>query len=200
VLALVVTSVMQRQRRARSTRQVEAFFNEKRFMKLMDIDRKRYRKHLNWVFVGIAAALTAIAIGSSTLLIGLFSSPEESHFWLNVAGVVIAVAVVVGLLQKLRPHPFMKEVVYVWELKQMLNRIYRRERKLEAAAEAGDPEALVIMNFFYRGSKQLYELDDNLVTIDELVDKIRFHDKRLAEAGLSTDTDTFDPAMLENPK
>ena len=26
-------------------------------MKLMDIDRKRYRKHLNWVFAGIAAAL-----------------------------------------------------------------------------------------------------------------------------------------------
>jgi len=167
-------------------------------MQLMDIDRKRYRKHLNWVFAGIAVALTAIAIGTSSILIGLFGTPEESHFWLNVAGVVIALAVVVALLQKLRPHPFMKEVVYVWELKQMLNRIYRRERKLEAAVEAGNSKALIIMNFFYRGSKQLYELDDNLVTIDELIDKIRYHDKRLAEAGLTTDTDTFDPAMLDN--
>jgi len=165
----------------------------------MAIDKRRYRKHLIGVFAGIAVALTAIAIGASTILIGVFSTPEESHFWLNVAGVVIAVALVVTLLQKLRPHPFMKEVVYVWELKQVLNRIYRRERKLEAAAEAGEPEALMIMNFFYRGSKQLYELDDNLVTIDELVDKIRHHDKRLAEAGLTTDTDTFDPAMLDNP-
>ena len=124
---------------------------------------------------------------------------DESHFWLNVAGVVIAVAVVVTLLQKLRSHPFMKEVVYVWDLKQVLNRIYRRERKLKVAVEAGDPNALIIMNFFYRGSKQLYELDDNLVTIDALADKIRYHDKRLVEAGLTTDTDTFDPAMLDNP-
>ena len=168
-------------------------------MKLMDIDKRRYRKHLNLVFAGIAVALTAIAIGASTILIGLFSTPDESHFWLNVGGVVIAVALVVKLLQQLRPHPFMKEVVYVWELKQVLNRIYRRERKLEAAVEAGDPKALIIMNFFYRGSKQLYELDDNLVTIDELVNKIRDHDKRLVDAGLTTDTDTFDPVMLDNP-
>jgi hypothetical protein len=167
-------------------------------MKLVDIDKKRYRKHLRWVFAGIAVALTAIAIGSSTILISLFSTPEESHFWLNVAGVVIAVALVVSLLQKLRAHPFMKEVVYVWELKQVLNRIHRRERELEAAVAAGDTEALIIMNFFYRGSRQLYELDDNLVTIDELINKILHHDKRLAEAGLTTDTDTFDPAMLDN--
>jgi len=151
------------------------------------------------VFGGIAVALTAIAIGASTILIGLLSTPDESHFWLNVAGVIIAVAVVVASLQKLRSHPFMHEVVYVWDLKQVLNRIYRRERKLKTAVEAGDPKALIIMNFFYRGSKQLYELDDNLVTIDELADKIRYHDKRLAEAGLTTDTDTFDPAMLDNP-
>lgn len=166
-------------------------------MKLMDIDRKRYRRRLNWVFGGIAVALMTIAIGASSILIRLFSTPEESHFWLNVAGVVIAAAMVLALLQKLRPHPFMKEVVYVWDLKQVLNRIYRRERKLEAAAEAGNSKALIIMNFFYRGSKQLYELDDNLVTIDELIDKIRYHDKRLAEAGLTNDTDTFDTAMLD---
>ena len=167
-------------------------------MKLKDIDNRRYRTHLNWVFAGIAVALTVTAIGASSILIRLFSTPEEPHFWFNVAGVVIAAILVVTLLQKLRPHPFMKEVVYVWELKQVLNRIYRREHELDVAVEAGDPEALIIMNFFYRGSKQLYELDDNLVTIDELVNKIRYHDKRLAEAGLTTDTDAFDPAMLDN--
>ena len=56
-------------------------------MKLVDIDKQRYRKHLRWVFAGIAVALTAIAIGASTILIRLLSTPEQSHFWLNVAGV-----------------------------------------------------------------------------------------------------------------
>lgn len=167
-------------------------------MKLMDIDKKRYRRHLNLVFAGIAVALMAVAITSSAILIRLFSTPDEPHFWLNLAGVIIAAVVVIVLLQQLRAHPFMREVVYVWDLKQMLNRIHRKERKLNAAVERGEPEALITMNFFYRGSKQLYELDDNLVTIEELIDKIRYHDKRLAHAGLTTDTDAFDPAMLDH--
>lgn len=166
-------------------------------MKLMPIDKTRYRRHLNRVFFGIALALTAFAIGTSTILIKAFSTPDAPHFWFNLAGVVIAAALVVALLQKLRSHPFMREVVYVWDLKQVLNRIYRRERELQAAVEEDDANALIIMNFFYRGSKQLYELDDNLVTIEELTDKIRLHDKRLAEAGLTTDTDRFDPVMLD---
>ncbi len=168
-------------------------------MKLMAIDKRRYRRHLNRVFAGIAVALAVFAIGISTILIAVFSTPEAPHFWFNLAGVVIAAALVAALLQRLRSHPFMQEVVYVWDLKQVLNRIYRRERKLQAAVEAGDADALTVMNFFYRGSKQLYELDDNLVTIEELVDKIRRHDKRLAEAGLTTDTDRFDPVMLDKP-
>mgnify|MGYP001815086890 CR=1 FL=1 len=103
----------------------------------------------------------------------------------------------VALLEKLRAHPFRKEVVYVRDLRQVLNRIYRRERKLEAAAAAGDRDALIVLNFFSRGSKQRYELDDTLVTIDELVEKILYHDKRLAETGLTTAADAFDPAMRD---
>ena len=166
-------------------------------MDLIEIDKQRYRRHLNIVFAGIAVVLVLVSLGSSAILIEVFSTPEESHFWLNVAGVVMAVAVVVMLLQRLRTHPFMTEVVYVWELKQILNRIHRKERKLEAAVEAGDTDALVVMNFFYRGSKQLYELDDNLVTIDELILKVRHHDKRLEAAGLSTDTSAFEPTMID---
>jgi 4-amino-4-deoxy-L-arabinose transferase-like glycosyltransferase len=166
-------------------------------MKLIDIDKQRYRRHLNWVFAGIVAALVVISIGSSAILIQLFSTPGQSNFWLNLAGVVIAAAVVAAVLVKLRPHPFMQEVVYIWDLKQMLNRIYRKQSRLEAAVESGDPDALVIMNFFYRGSKQLYEMDDNLVTMDSLIDKIRVHDRRLANAGLTIDADNFDPARLD---
>ena len=166
-------------------------------MNLMEIDKQRYRKHLNRVFIAIAVALMVIAIGSSTILIAVFGTPGESHFWLNVAGVVIAVAVVITVLQRLRDQPYMREVVYIWDLKQLLNRIYRKERKLLAAVEAGNADALVIMNFFYRGSKLLYEMDDNLVTMDELMDKIRQHDQRLEAAGLSTEVGDFDPAQLD---
>lgn len=165
-------------------------------MRLIEIDKQRYRKHFNVVFGAVVAALIVVSLATSTLLIEMLGTPGESHFWLNLSGVLVAAIVVVLVLLKLRGHPFMREVVYVWDLKQQLNRIYRKQRKLQAAVKNNDPDALVIMNFFYRGSKQLYELDDNLITHDELVDKIRHHDKLLGSAGLSTSPDGFEPQML----
>ena len=166
-------------------------------MKLQSIDKDRYSKHFKIVFGAIAVVLLGGSVGCSTLLIQLLGEPGGSNFWLNMAGVAIVAVLIVTILNKLRPHPYMTELVYVWDLKQMLNRIYRKERKIQEAAEQNDPDALVILNYFYKGSKQLYELDDNLITQDELIDKIRENDRRMQAANLELSTDSFRPEMLE---
>ena len=166
-------------------------------MQLREIDKTRYRKHLRLVFVGMAAVLIIIAISTSALLINLFSTPEASHFMHNLAGVVIAAIFVGFVLTKLRQHPFMFEVVYVWDLKQQLNRISRKQRKIEAAADEGNHDAMIIMNYLYRGSKQLYLLDDNTITMEDLAVKIQVLGSRMEAAGLSLSTDSYDPSMLE---
>ena len=166
-------------------------------MQLKQIDKARYRKHLNIVFAGIVIALVIIALGSSTLYIHYLSTPEEPHFVHNLAGVITAVIIVIYSLNKLRTHPFMYEVVYVWDLKQELNRIHRKQRKIEAAVEKDDHDAMIILNFQYRGSKQLYELDDNTITIDSLLSRIKVLERRMQAAGLSTSTDAYQPSMLE---
>lgn len=165
-------------------------------MQLKEIDKKRYRKHLNMVFAGIAIALIIITLGASTLYIQLLSTPEASHFLHNLAGVVTAAAIVIFVLNKLRTHPFMYEVVYVWDLKQQLNRIYRKQRKIEAAVENNDHDAMIILNFQYRGSKQLYELDDNTITMEGLLSRMRVLENKMETAGLSLSTDLYNPAML----
>ena len=58
-------------------------------MKLRQIDKNRYRKHYKIVFAAIVIELIAISLVSSTLLINWLSSPDESHFILNLAGVVV---------------------------------------------------------------------------------------------------------------
>ena len=166
-------------------------------MQLIEIDKTRYRKHLKIVFAGIVAALIIVTLGASTLFIYFFSVPEASHFFHNLAGVVAAAAFVIFVLNKLRQHPFMYEVVYVWDLKQQLNRIHRKQRKIEAAVEEGDHDAMIIMNYLYRGSKQLYLLDDNTITMEDLAIKIQAFDSRLEAAGLSLSTDSYDPSMLD---
>lgn len=165
-------------------------------MKLKEIDKTRYQKNLKIVFAAIVVALIGLTLAASTLMIKFFSTPDSSNFWFNLGGVVFAAVVVVIILNKLRGHPFMLEVVYVWDLKQMLNRIYRKQRKIEAMLEENDLDAMKIMNFQYKGSKQLYTLDDNTITIDGLQVKILHLDERMQAAGLDLSTDSFDPDML----
>lgn len=165
-------------------------------MQLREVNKTRYRKHLKVVFVSMAVALMIVTVAASTLFIFLFSRPDASHFLHNLSGVAAAAIIVFIVLNKFRQHPYMVEVVYVWDLKQQLNRIHRKLRKIEAAVESNDNDAMIIMNFMYRGSKQLYELDDNTITMGTLIRKIRVLDKRMEDADLSLSTDSYDPAML----
>jgi hypothetical protein len=166
-------------------------------MHLKDIDKSLYRKRFRIVFVAIVVVLTIVSLGTSTLLIALLGAPGESHFWLNVAGVVVGAAVVVLTLIKLRQHPYLREVVYVWDLKQQLNQIYRKQRKIEPLVEENDPDAITIMYFFYRGSQQLYELDDNTITMDTIGLKLRALERRIGGLGITVTTDSYSKAMLE---
>lgn len=166
-------------------------------MQLKEINKIRYSKHYKIIFACIAFVLLVIAPGTSALFISLFSNPEGSYFFHNLAGVVVGVAIVAFVLHKFRQHPYMYEVVYVWNLKQQLNRIRRKQRKIEAAIENNDKDAMIIMNFMHRGSKQLYELDNNTITMEELLRKIQTHDERMQTAGVSLSTDSYNPTMLE---
>jgi hypothetical protein len=166
-------------------------------MQLKEIDKSRYSKRVKLVFTAIVAALLVLTLAFSTLFIQLFSTPEASHFWQNLAGVAVAAFVVVWALNRLRGHPYLNEVTYVWDLKQMLNRIYRKQKKIEAAAQHGDKNALLIMNFQLRGSKQLFQLDDNTITLENLIPKLLENERRMQAAGLDVSLDSFDPALLE---
>ena len=165
-------------------------------MKLRQIDKQRYRKHYKIVFAAIAIALIAISLVSSALLISWFGSPVKSHFVLNFAGVVIAALLVLYALYRYRDHPFMHELVYVWNLKKQLNRIYRRQHKIEPLIENDNMDAMVIMNYMYQGSKQLYELDDNTITLNDLAIKTKLLNTKLEEKDLKLTADDYNPGLL----
>ncbi|WP_375058238.1 DUF3087 domain-containing protein [Zobellella sp. DQSA1] len=165
-------------------------------MKLTPIDKTRYRRHLNAVFIGCALVLAALSLAISQLLIRFFPSPDGGHFHWNLLGVVFGALILGGGLSRLRHHPFLTEVVYVWELKQRLNRISRKLRKLEAAAREGDKNAMLALQFSYAGSRQLWQLDDNTLTMDELAVKQTELDQLAEQHGVKLDSDDYDEQML----
>jgi hypothetical protein len=166
-------------------------------MRLEQIDKARYDRHYKLTFAAIVAVLLIVSLLVSTVLIHLVGNPDGGNFWLNLTGVVVAAFTVAALLRRYRTHPFLTEVAYVWDLKQTLNRIHRKQRQLKAAVEQGDHTAMVIMYFYLKGSRQLYELDDNTVTMDELVIAEQQLKAQMTEHGVGVTLEDFDPALLQ---
>jgi hypothetical protein len=137
-------------------------------MQLKSIDKTLYRSRLNIVIVSCIAALALLSLTISQTLIALFPSQSGSHFHWNLLGVILAAIIVVMTLLKLKSHPKMHEVAYVWDLKHQLNLIYRKNRKLLEAAKQGNSKAMLALQFSYEGSRQLWSLDDNTITVDSL--------------------------------
>ncbi|GAK82697.1 hypothetical protein JCM19238_240 [Vibrio ponticus] len=137
-------------------------------MQLKKIDKQLYRSRLNIVIVACIASLAISSLAISQSLIYLFPDPSGSHFHWNLLGVVVSAVILASVLIKLKTHPKMAEVAYVSDLKQELNLIYRKNKKLLAAAEQGNKEAMLALHFSYQGSRQLWQLDDNTITMTSL--------------------------------
>ncbi|MEO2268380.1 DUF3087 domain-containing protein [Pseudoalteromonas sp. YIC-656] len=137
-------------------------------MKLEQIDKDRYRKHLNVVIVACIVALIVGSLGIARVLIIAWPNESGSHFYWNLFGVIVTTVIIGFVLKRYQNHEFMTEVVYVWRLKQALNLITRKLAKVKAAAEQGNVMAFHTLQFNYSGCRQLWQLDDNTITMEEL--------------------------------
>ena len=141
-------------------------------MQLKNIDKQRYSKHYRMIFWGVIAFMLVVSVATSSILIQFFGAGLESNFWLNVAGVVVSALLVASIFRSYKTHPFMDEIMYVWELKKTLNYIYRKQAKIKPQMEQGNITAMTIMHFNYQASKQLFTLDNNTITMDDLGKRI----------------------------
>jgi hypothetical protein len=166
-------------------------------MILQSIDKVTYRKNLNKVIVCVIAALFAIALGVSSLLIHFIGEQESSNFTLNLVGVCFAASIVGAALYRIRVLPFMSEVLYVWRLKQELNAIYRCSAKLNPALELNNYNALIVRYYYLKGSIQLYELDDNDLTLDSLREELLDFDAKIQALDVVVSTDDYQRNLLK---
>lgn len=166
-------------------------------MKLIEIDKKRYRKHLNIVIVSSIVVFAAGSLSISQLLIALFPDPSGSHFNWNLTGVVISAIIVGFVLNKYRGHPFMSEVSYVWDLKQNLNKITRKMAKLKQAAQQGNVSAMTAIQYSYAGSRLLWRLDDNTIVMDQLaIDQLEL-DELASRFNIELDAEQYNVSLLD---
>lgn len=169
----------------------------------MDIDKTTYRKNTNKVIMSFVASLAILALVFGAILIHFFGAPaavsgeSTGNFHLNVIGVVLALAVCSAVLNSQKQKPFFQEVYYVWRLKQLHNQIYRKLAKIKQAAENNEPNAFIILSFYFVSLKQVYTLDDNTLTLATVEQDLNQLNDKIASLGLSISAEQFEPTMLE---
>lgn len=167
-------------------------------MQLQTIDKALYRKRLNIVLITSVAVLLITSLSVSNILIAAFGSGiEGDNFWLNACGVIAGAVVVAGLFKIMVNKPFMAEINYVRSLKREMNRIYRSSKKINLGLEVNDKNAIIISYFNLQASKQVYQLDNNTLTMAELDEKIRLLDEKIEALGLSISVYDYQPELVK---
>lgn len=167
-------------------------------MKLINIDKTRYRKHLNIIIAGFIGTLLVLALMFGQLLITVFAQEDVSNFRYNLLGVVLSLLACAAILHTLKNADFFKEIYYVWQIKQIQNSIYRKLKKIKSAANNDEEDALTILAFYYQSLQQVYQLDDNTLTITKVNKDLSDLQETIANKNLNINADRFDKKLLSS--
>ncbi|HHF2872322.1 DUF3087 domain-containing protein [Vibrio diabolicus] len=172
-------------------------------MEIKKINKDIYKKKVNLVIGGFVALLAISSLAFSTLLIVLFGNtevvPEQStgNFHWNLIGVVLAVATSLSLLNQIKTRPYMEEVLYVWKLKQLHNKMFRKLKSIKAAASNDDVKALTTLKFYYKTQQQVFELDNNTLTMNSVNKELEAIEQIEAAQSLDLDITSFKESWVD---
>ncbi|WP_114325845.1 DUF3087 family protein [Candidatus Colwellia aromaticivorans] len=169
-------------------------------MQLMNIDKARYRKHLNIVIIGFITTLLVLALTFGQLLIFSFGQADVNNFRYNLLGVVLSLLACMAALHTLKTSDFFKEIYYVWQIKQIQNLIYRKLKKVKKAAKDLEQEALIILTFYYQSQQQVYQLDDNTITMTKINKDLADLQEIIVNNNLTINAEQFDKKLITSFK
>ncbi|MGI3040028.1 DUF3087 domain-containing protein [Vibrio diabolicus] len=172
-------------------------------MEIKKINKDIYKKKVNLVIGGFVALLAISSLAFSTLLIVLFGNtevvPEQStgNFHWNLIGVVLAVATSLSLLNQIKTRSYMEEVLYVWKLKKLHNKIFRKLKSIKAAASNDDVKAITTLKFYYKTQQQVFELDNNTLTMSSVNKELEAIEQIEAAQSLDLDITSFKESWVD---
>lgn len=174
-------------------------------MKLKHINKAEYRSKLSKTIRLFIICFAVISVALGQLLITIFAEPSivspadieaSSNFKYNLTGVILGLLFTSWLLYRNRNHEFLMDIFYIWQLKQVHNRIFNRLRVLEKAANDNEVNALIILNYYYTSIKQVHELDDNTLVSDELAIKADKIAEKISSLNLCISTEQYSDSLL----
>lgn len=171
-------------------------------MKLRHVDKPQYRKMTNQVQFGVIAILAISSLVFGQMLIALLSSATvvsgqpTGNFYFNFGGVIMGLMLCTLVVKHGRKKPQYADVYYIWQLKQLQNKIYRKLNAVQQAAADNNVNALTILCFYYQSLAIVYELDNNTLTMTEVNRQISLLEQQIQDKNLSCNADDFKVELL----
>ncbi|SNY97295.1 DUF3087 family protein [Halomonas sp. hl-4] len=153
-------------------------------------DPTTYRRKARMITFIMAGQLLIFGLLFAMLLTGAFGP----SLWLNILGGVLGLLATSAIFAALRDRPWMREVGYVWQLKQHLARINGYLPALRNAIGEDNRTALDILAFYHQGLAQLAEFNGRSPSNDG--ERQRVNERRAALA-LPPQVERFDPQDLQ---
>lgn len=165
-------------------------------MEFKQINKHEYKKRVNQLQLGIVVTLLLMSLVMSEFLRLLLVS-GDSHFGLNVTSVVLSVIIVAFTVYRFKHHPYWSDILYIWQLKQVLNRIYGKLRWIEEGLAADNPTAITVQFFYLKASYFVYSLEDNTLTLSDISKQLNELNEQIERLELNLSVDDFDESLLQ---
>ncbi|SET49814.1 DUF3087 family protein [Thalassotalea agarivorans] len=172
-------------------------------MKLIQINKDNYKKTLNKAVIGFVILFAVLSITFGTILINIFvdtpitGSETPNNFRFNLLGVILALLCCAAIVSSIKNKPLFSDLLYVWQLKQLQNRIYRRLKKLQKAQKESNLDALTILLFYYESLSLVYNLDDNTLTMSSVSKDLAKVKGDIEQLNVEISVDDFDVGMVD---
>lgn len=123
--------------------------------------------------------------------------PEKpNNFRWNLLGVILGLLLSSLTLNHVKHSDFFTEIYYVWQLKQIHNRIYRKLTKIKKLASSGHEDSYIVLYYYYVSLKSVYELDDNTLVISRVNKEISALEDAISQAQFTVNTSLFSEPLL----
>lgn len=164
---------------------------------IKEIDPLVYRQQTRRSTWTIALLFVVLALALSTLTVQLFGQSGGDNFYLNLAGVAIALLVTIGLVRGVFwSQHWMAGAVYGWQLKRSLMRITNVMHHIKAGVRVNDPLSCKLLRFYHLGVSQMHLLDGNSSDHMQMLAEIDQHKNTLQTLQLPVEQARFDTAWL----
>lgn len=167
-------------------------------MKLEQIDKALYRHRLNRVIISFIIGFALLGVGLGQAFIELFADVNaQSNFKFNLAGVIVGLVLSSAALHKLKSHDYFEQIYYVWRLKQLQNLVYRKLAKIKLAAfDDKNIDAINTLAFYYHSQLQVYQLDDNTLTLSSVKTELNKVETLASDCHLTLSDKQLDKSIL----